>query len=410
MAGITPFDYAAAELEIAAKYGKFKYNPKTGRMETIMPTTLETPSKPMSKETKNYITLEQYNENLQLITDGINRFVADGNKEIEELKTKQCDLKATVEKSIIATQGMLEDLKKEVLTQRPSSANLEINLITPSDTTQIQIGGQHHMFPKLLKAIANKHNIYMVGPTGTGKTTGAEIAAKSLKLPCYSITVNRETSQYQFMGHVSKGEYHPGVAYKPYVDGGVLLVNELDNGNANANTSIKTLTDSDETFFPCGLVKRHPDFRLIATANTTGTGANMQYIGRNQQDKALLNIFKFLPWEIDEAFEYQICWAEWLSWGGVAEKKEQIFDPLIREIRLIRQAGEALAINHIFSPRNSKFFFRDIATGVDVNEATYSILFRELTKDSVDKIINHVKKNKKPGGLPSDMISKAWGS
>jgi len=357
-----------------------------------------------------HVTLDQFNKHVTLIEDTLNKFVGEYNKEsgnIREDLTHQGRTCGSLAIRLAEIDQMVVELRQKLQTQQP----LKIELITPKDTSQLEINAQHSQFPTLLKALANGHNVYLYGPTGTGKTTAGHTAAKALNTPIYPITVNRETSQFQFMGHVSKGEYHPGVAYEPYKNGGILLIDELDNGNANANTQIKVLSDNEEAFFPCGLVQRHKDFRIMACANTTGTGANAQYIGRNQQDKALLNIFKFIPFDIDEAFEESIAWREYISWGGVAENKKQ-FDGLIKEIRLIRQSINELAINHIISPRNTKFFFRDIARGVDVTEATSSILIRELPPAQAEKVFAKCKsiRQSKPGGLPSAEISKAWGA
>src|SRR5439155_19435598 len=38
--------------------------------------------------------------------------------------------------------------------------------------------------------------------------------------------------------------------------------------------------------------KRHPDFVLIAAANTFGNGANRMYVGRNQLDESTLDRFR----------------------------------------------------------------------------------------------------------------------
>jgi len=56
---------------------------------------------------------------------------------------------------------------------------------------------------------------------------------------------------------------------------------------------------------PKGRVARHPDTVIIATANTYGTGANRQYVGRNQLDAATLDRFAGGMIEADYSQEYE---------------------------------------------------------------------------------------------------------
>ena len=55
--------------------------------------------------------------------------------------------------------------------------------------------------------------------------------------------------------------------------------------------------------FPDGMVPRHPDCCIILTANTFGTGATNDYVGRLRQDAAFLNRFVTISWPIDEELE-----------------------------------------------------------------------------------------------------------
>ena len=42
---------------------------------------------------------------------------------------------------------------------------------------------------------------------------------------------------------------------------------------------------------PIGYVEANPNFRVIAAGNTTGHGADFEYVGRNQLDGASLDRF-----------------------------------------------------------------------------------------------------------------------
>ena len=76
--------------------------------------------------------------------------------------------------------------------------------------------------------------------------------------------------------------------------------------------------------FADGMVKRHEDFILIATANTFGNGANAQYVGRNQLDSATLDRFVTIEWGYDEELEMAIASdKEWCETVQNTEKQSQ---------------------------------------------------------------------------------------
>jgi cobaltochelatase CobS len=87
------------------------------------------------------------------------------------------------------------------------------------------------------------------------------------------------------------GEYSSTLFRKAYEHGGVFLVDEIDNGNPNILAALNAALSGTVCAFPDGMVKRHPDFRCIAAANTFGMGGSAQYVGRNKLDEATLDRF-----------------------------------------------------------------------------------------------------------------------
>lgn len=257
-------------------------------------------------------------------------------------------------------------------------------------STEVSIHAQHRKFPDLLLDIRAGHNIYNYGPTGGGKTVAVYTVGRTLSLPVYRIVCHRETSPYVFKGYMKDGVYCEGLAFKPFTEGGILFVDELDNASANAATSLKEFADADEVFFPHGLFPKHKDFRLVANANTIGNGANQTYVGRNQMDKALLNIFKFHYWEYDEDFETTICWQEFLECGGKPESRI-MFDKFLKSLREFRRAISELGLLHIISPRNCKQASKDYALGRPLPHIVESIILKGLDEGQTTKIIEKVK-------------------
>lgn len=249
-------------------------------------------------------------------------------------------------------------------------------------------GEQHPAFADVIAFMQARLPVYIYGPTGSGKTFSTKmIAEEVLKLPFYRKVMSSQASESYLLGYANaQGTYVEGIAYKAYKDGGVLLIDEIDNGNANINTVVKQLSDSNSCFFPVvGNIPKHKDFYIVANANTIGNGATKQYVGRAPQDAAMLNTFAFVHWPYDTRFEERIALAEYKAYGG---KDENLAKKRIDDFWKMRRAIEELAINHILSSRNLIHIMRLVAIGVHVNKITRAIIARGLEKDQFTKIVN----------------------
>lgn len=299
------------------------------------------------------------------------------------IETNFRNLKEELYKSVDSTLA-------EVRKQSSGKTELVVTQVKVDSTiTSESVGIQHEKFPDLLRLLNLAIPAYLVGPTGSGKTIAVMNAGKALNLKVYRLVVSGQTQQHQIFGYCdANGRYVQGVAYEPFVNGGILFIDEIDNGNANTNVSIKMLQDTDECFFPNGIQQKHKDFRLVANANTVGNGANLQYVGRNQQDKALLNIFAFVFWDYDEEFEKQLAWIEYQKYGGTEKKK---LDSIVSSFHQIRLAVNQLGLNHIMSPRNLFNAVRCFAQGIDGEKIRESLILRELDRQTVDKIKAKIK-------------------
>lgn len=143
----------------------------------------------------------------------------------------------------------------------------------------------------VLTAIKKGLNPLLIGSSGTGKTRMCAEIAKELNLPFYSESaVNDEYIITGFMD--ANGKYIESNFYKAFTEGGLFLFDELDASDANACIKFNAAIANGYCIFPCGMKEAHPNFRVVATANTFGNGADLQYVGRNQLDGATLDRFK----------------------------------------------------------------------------------------------------------------------
>ena len=78
---------------------------------------------------------------------------------------------------------------------------------------------------------------------------------------------------------------------KAYENGGLFLFDEIDASMPGAILAFNAALANNFMDFPDKKVPRHKDFYCIAAANTFGSGADRQYVGRNQLDAASLDRF-----------------------------------------------------------------------------------------------------------------------
>ena len=154
---------------------------------------------------------------------------------------------------------------------------------------------------------AGLENLYVVGPAGCGKTTSVSLAAEALGRELTSISCSLGTPAYTFTGrrHPISGEYEETEFTKAYQSGRVILLDEIDSLDPAVGNAANAALANGHLATPKGSVARHPDTVVIATANTYGTGANRQYVGRNQLDAATLDRFAGGMIEADYSQEYE---------------------------------------------------------------------------------------------------------
>ena len=228
---------------------------------------------------------------------------------------------------------------------------------------------RHAVFADVLAALSVRENVYLVGPAGSGKTTIAAQAAESLELPFYS--TGAVGMAYQLQGFINaEGKYMETDLYRAYTGGGVFLFDEIDASSAQALLAFNAIAANDLAAFPCGTVKRHPDFVIVAAANTFGAGADAQYVGRSQLDAATLDRFSFVPMDYDEKLELAIS----------------PNDAWTRHVQAFRRAARDLKLRHVVSPRASIKGGKLLSAGLAWDRVEQLVLIRNLSALDVEKV------------------------
>lgn len=251
---------------------------------------------------------------------------------------------------------------------------VRVELVKPDGTTKL-IDGQHKQFAQLLAFIAQRENVYLVGPAASGKTQVAENVAKELGVEFSSMSVTAQTPVSAFFGFMNAGGAYVTTEFrKRFEFGGVFLCDEFDNGNANTCGAINQATSNSVCAFPDGMIQKHADFICIAAGNTYGQGADRQYVGRNQLDGATLDRFAFLPWNYDEDLELAI--GQVPDWTKYVQK--------------VRKAVFALKVRHIVSMRASLKGGKMLGSGMDRETVEETILWKGLAPEEKAKILAYM--------------------
>ena len=162
----------------------------------------------------------------------------------------------------------------------------------------------HKTFGEVHKLVAANQPLLLVGEKGSGKTTLAKQVVEDLNLPFFSLSLTRQTTLSHLLGFLSvNGTYVPSLLRNAFEHGGGMLLDEIDAGDANVLLGLNTI-ENGYIAFPDGIVERHKDFRLIATANPQDEHSH--YVGRSKLDAATLDRFDTIHVDRDDDLEQEL--------------------------------------------------------------------------------------------------------
>lgn len=193
---------------------------------------------------------------------------------------------------------LLEEHIRNTYGNLPTIHEFRLPAMPPKQESQIY----HKKFDTMMKLILKGRNVYLFGPAGTGKSHIASQIAEILNLPFYP--QSKIDIAYDITGfNDATGKFVETNFYKAWKNGGVFLLDELDRSDPTAVIVLNNALASKQFTFACGTVERHKDFHCVATGNTIGTGANMQYATAQKMDESTRNRFYFFKVDYDEQLE-----------------------------------------------------------------------------------------------------------
>lgn len=237
-------------------------------------------------------------------------------------------------------------------------------------------GIQHNQFENLLRTVMAKQAVVLVGPAGTGKSHAAENVAQALELEFYAMSVGAQTSKSDLIGYMdANGNYQSTAFRRAYENGGLFLLDEMDAGNSNVLIQLNAALANGYMSFPDAMIRRHENFHMIASANTFGSGANRQYVGRNQLDAATIDRFAFLQWNIDNRVE------EHLAVGKYGPAWLEV-------VRHARKFVEEQELRIVVSPRATQRGSTLLAAGLDFNDVLHMALLSQFGNEEKQRMHN----------------------
>ena len=215
--------------------------------------------------------------------------------------------KTNAEKIENQIMGSVKQTIKDFIQSEYGTITRRITTVV-DDIPKKQEGVVHEKFDTVLKFVANNEPVFLTGPAGSGKNVLCKQIADTLNLKFYF--TNAVTQEYKLTGFTdAMGEYQPTQFYKAFTEGGVFMLDEMDASIPEVLVILNAAIANRYFDFPApiGYKEAHPDFRVIAAGNTTGHGADFEYVGRNQLDGASLDRFAIVRIDYSKTIEDSVA-------------------------------------------------------------------------------------------------------
>jgi len=232
----------------------------------------------------------------------------------------------------------------------------------------------HEKFDQVLTYAQLGEPIMLVGPAGSGKNVIVQQVADALGVKMRYI--NNASDEFKLTGYMDAGGvYHGTEFYDACVEGGVFFLDEIDASDANALIILNSVLANHYMTFPHKHIDVNPDLRIITAANTFGTGADLDYVGRNILDAATLDRFDIISVDYDRTLERHLY---------------PDFD-VLEFMWAFRDAVNISKIHHIVSTRGIGKVYRKEMNGISPREILLSNVVKNLNQDDLNTILGQMK-------------------
>lgn len=237
--------------------------------------------------------------------------VANNGKQVEQLTNLLSEMMQN-QSAQLDEDAVRELVRSEVAKNTTAIKRLKVDF-NGRDIETPTIESTRKDIEYMLADLSAGNNLFLTGPTGSGKTVLAKDLA--LAMGCkpdniYTVSCEPFTFKGDFWGaYKSATEYVKGAFERASEDSDnglqscVILdeVTKLDPEIAGTLNAPLSHTKERKQFFTTGKGERREitDVYIIATANTWGKGFDSLYVGNQQQDLSLLNRFNSSKYYVD---------------------------------------------------------------------------------------------------------------
>ncbi len=334
------------------------------------------------------VTNEAVREKIEAnVTDYLNS--DDPKKRILDYITKELDgetqrqvlelIKAAIENHNLVDQidTKLNERFEQKMDEYTSKIQLPIvHIIRLKDTDlgKTKAGFYHEKFEEILAQVQLQEPVLLIGPAGSGKNVTVQQVADALGLHMYY--TNNASNEFKLTGFIDAGgTYRETEFYRAFKNGGLFNLDEIDASDPTALIVINSALANGYMAFPHETIDRHPDFRIVAAANTWGKGSDMQYVGRNALDGATLDRFDNVYLDYDRKLEQNLY----------------PNDQVLKFMWSFRDAVDKAKIHHIVSTRGIGKVYRKEVNNFPVDQTLRTNVVRNLGQDDVNTIIGNME-------------------
>lgn len=283
-------------------------------------------------------------------------------------------------------------LIKEALAEAkdPTVQVLTVQALPPQGEGPPQdLGLAHGKLPVLIKELRRGNNVLMVGEAGSGKTYGAEQAAKALGRETFVVPQILDAFA-DVSGYVdAHGTYQETALYRwaKAEPGAVLILDEIDGSDPNALLRANGLLAGGSITFPNGETLKVPEAHtVIGCANTWGNGPTAAFMGRAAMDGAAKNrLVSRITWAIDPALEMKI------STEGLEGAERDAARDTVNVAQRIRENLTTRGIKVAWGPRDTFALVRRILDGDTLKEGLEISALAELDPAQLESALTGIK-------------------
>lgn len=290
----------------------------------------------------------------------------------------------------------LVDKAKAELTESLSAGMVKrIEFVNAVGEVKPVNGLVHPQVPQVAAWIRAGVPVWAWSAAGSGKTHMARQIAAMLEVEPYIVSVDPTLTVSKLMGYrnVANGDFVPGFAYKPYSEGGLFALDEIDTGDPGVIASANALLSNNHYLFPNNeTLTKHAKFGVLAMGNTKGMGAVAGYTARNRLDAATLDRFAIVEFKYDNGLEAALACGNGVPgklWEHGEPATPQIQNAYVEWVQKVRAYCKDSVL---ISPRASINGCKALRAGIPVKEVVDALVFKLVTEDTRTRIVDNCGK------------------